>query len=85
MSDVLADLLNLARTFAGRQAQPEDRIYADLDINGSDFIEFVATVERRYEVDLAWVSPRDSKEQATDPTIGALAENISDQLQPSRE
>jgi hypothetical protein len=57
-SEVLAHLLELASRFAAPQAQPNSRVYADLDINGGDFVELVEEVERLYCVDLSWVSPR---------------------------
>lgn len=69
----LKRLLELASRFSGRQALPNSRVYADLDINGSDFIEFIAEIERDYEVDLDWVSPRDQSKLAYDPTIGEIA------------
>ena len=75
-STVLGELLELATYFSTRQAQPESRVYADLNINGGDFIEFVEEVERRYSVDLAWVSPRDPRLEAKDPTIKALADDV---------
>lgn len=43
---VVARLLEMATHFSGRSADPNDRIYEDLDINGGDFIEFVVAVER---------------------------------------
>jgi hypothetical protein len=52
---VLAQLLELGTRFAGRRALPNSRVYADLDINGGDFIEFMEDVERLYGVDLSWV------------------------------
>ena len=70
---VLEDLLELASQFSGRQALPASRLYADLDINGSDFIEFVVAVERRFAVDLSWVSPRAAGEKTEDATIEAIA------------
>lgn len=70
---VLARLLDLGTRFAGRPALPNSQVYADLDINGGDFIEFVEEVERLYGVDLSWVSPRDPQAEAQDPTIQALA------------
>ena len=73
---VLAQLLALGARFAGRPALPNSQVYADLDISGGDFIEFVEEVERLYGVDLAWVSPRDPRAEAQDPTIQALAEYV---------
>jgi hypothetical protein len=73
---VLGELLELATYYAARQAQPKERVYADLDINGGDFIEFVVEVERRYRVDLSWVSPRQPGAEAQDPTIEALAQDV---------
>jgi hypothetical protein len=72
----LEELTALATRYSGRTAHPEDRIYADLDINGSDFIEFVEEIERRFGVDLSWVSPRGGKVEAQDPTIETLAEVV---------
>lgn len=77
---VLFELLQLASDFAAMQAHPNSRIYADLGINGGDFLELVETVERRYGVDLDWVSPRDLSAEAQDPTLESLAENIVSQL-----
>jgi hypothetical protein len=73
---VLAQILELGTRSAGRPAFPNSRVYADLDINGSDFIEFVEEVERLYGVDLSWVSPRNTRVEAQDPTIQALAEYV---------
>jgi hypothetical protein len=73
---ILAQLLELGTRFAGRRALPNSRVYADLDINGGDFIEFVEEVERPYGVDVSWVSPRDPRAEAQDPTIQALAEYV---------
>ena len=73
---VLRELLELATHYGGRHPQPESRLYADLDINGGDFLEFVVDVERRYSVDLSWVSPRDPQAEAQDPTLQSLAENV---------
>lgn len=73
---VLAQLLELGTRFAGRRALPTSQVYADLDINGGDFIEFVEEVERLYGIDLSWVSPRDPRAEAQDPTIQALAEYV---------
>jgi len=75
-NDVLAQLLALASRYAGRQAQPDSRIYGDLDINGSDFLEFVQEVERQFNVDLDWVSPRQPGGEAQDTTLGALASDV---------
>jgi hypothetical protein len=79
-TSILTDLLRLARTYSGREAQPSDRIYGDLDINGGDFLEFVVAVERKFGVDLSWVSSRDPKAEAQDPTIDALADDVFRQL-----
>jgi hypothetical protein len=73
---VLAHLLQLAERYSGRQAQPDNRIYGDLDINGGDFIEFVVEVERQYGVDLSWISPSKPGAVAQDPTIDALAKDV---------
>ena len=73
---VLVKLLELAEEFSGQRASAEDRIYADLDINGSDFIEFVEAVERLYGVDLSRISPSDPRAEAEDPTVQALAEYV---------
>ena len=73
---VVRELLDLAAHYGARHAQPESQVYADLGINGSDFIEFVEEVERRYGVDLSWVSSRDPRAEAQDPTINALAEDV---------
>jgi hypothetical protein len=75
-TSVLAHLLQLAERYSGRQARPENRIYADLDINGGDFIEFVVAVERHYGVDLSWVSPRQPEAEAQDPTVEAIARDV---------
>jgi hypothetical protein len=47
-SAILTDLLKLGSEYGGCQAHPNSRLYADLDINGSDFIESVEEVERRF-------------------------------------
>ena len=75
-ASILTYLLQLARTYSGRDAQPGDRIYRDLDINGGDFLEFVVAVELHFGVDLSWVSPHDPKAEAQDPTIEALANDV---------
>jgi hypothetical protein len=83
MSDeegLLNELLELAAKYGARHPQPESRIYTDLDINGGDFIEFVEDVERRYDVDLSWVSPHDHLAEAQDPTIRALTQDVMRQL-----
>ena len=76
---VLARLLNLAAQYSGRQAQPGNRAYQDLGLNGGDFIEFVGEVEREFGVDLAWVSPRQAGAKAQDPTLESIAEYICHQ------
>jgi hypothetical protein len=73
---VLTHLLQRAERYSGRQAQPDNRIYGDLDINGGDFIEFVVEVERHYGVDLSWVSPRPPGAEAQDPTIESLTRDV---------
>ncbi len=73
---VLVHLLGLAERYSGCSAQPDDCVYRDLDINGSDFIEFVEEIEGHYGVDLSCVSPRQSGVEAQDPTIGALATEV---------
>ncbi len=78
-SSILSDLTALATRFAGRKALAEDRIFADLDINGGDFIEFVEEVEHRYEVDLSWISPLHEGAEARDPTLMTLAAAVQRQ------
>ena len=79
---VLDQLVVIASRYSGRAAQPNSRIYGDLDINGGDFIQFVEEVERRYDVDLSWVSPpRGSGASAEDATVEAIASNIIQQRQ----
>jgi hypothetical protein len=78
-SVVLSELLELATYYSGWQAQPEYQLYADLNINGGDFLEFVVEVERRYKVDLSWVSPRDPRAGPQDPTLKALADDVARQ------
>jgi hypothetical protein len=73
---VLAHLMKLATRYSGRQAQPGDRIYGDLNINGGDFMEFVVEIERHYGVDLSSVSPTQSGAKAQDPTIEDLAKDV---------
>jgi hypothetical protein len=73
---VLSELLELATYYGGRQAQPESRLYGGLGISGGDFLEFVIEVERRYGVGLAWVSPRDPRAEAHDPTLQSLADDV---------
>lgn len=73
---VLSELLALATYYGARQAQPESRLYADLDINGGGFLEFVVEVERRYSVDLSWVCPKDPRMEPQDPTLRSLAEDV---------
>ena len=75
-STILSELQGLATYYSGRQAYPESRLYADLDINGGDFLEFVVEVERRYEVDLSWVSPRDPRAEPHDPSLLSLADDV---------
>ena len=75
-SPVLPHLMAMAQRFSGRSPLPSDRIYADLNINGGDFLEFVVEVERHFGVDLSWVSPRQGSGEAQDPTIQALAEDV---------
>ena len=74
---VLAHLLSRASYFSGREARPESLIYGDLDINGSDFIEFVEDVERQYGTDLSWMSPRDPREPAQDATVEDVARYVT--------
>ena len=70
---VLANLLDLATQFSGRDVLPTSLIYQDLDINGSDFIEFVEEIERTYDLDLSWISPCDPRASAQDVTVEAIA------------
>ena len=79
-SPVLADLLKLGSEYSGCAAQSYSRLYADLDINGSDLIEFVEEVERRYAVDFSWICPpHGSEAEPQDPTIIALADFVIQQ------
>jgi hypothetical protein len=73
---VLNELIELATYYAGRPAEPESRPYEDLDINGGDFIEFVEEAERRYCVDLSWVSPTEATAKAQDPTLKELSNDV---------
>lgn len=73
---VLGELVKLAAQYGGRHPHPESRLYADLDINGGDFLEFVVEVERRYGVDLSWVAPSDPGKEAQDPTLQSLADDV---------
>jgi hypothetical protein len=82
---ILSELMSLAGYYSAREAKPDNRLYADLDINGSDFIEFVQDIERRYDVDLGWVSPRDLSASAYDPTIKEISENVRAQGASSGE
>ena len=50
--DRLDHLLARATYFSGKTAAPESRFYADLGINGWDFIEFCEDVERTFRIDL---------------------------------
>lgn len=76
---VRAQLIEWASLFGGRPAKPESRLYADLGINGSDFIEFIEKVERAYRVDLFWISPRGRRAEAQDATIGSIVEYVVSQ------
>ena len=73
---VLSELLALAIYYGGRHPKPESRLYADLDINGGDFLEFVVEVERRYDVDLSWVAPSIPGVEPHDPTLQSLADDV---------
>jgi hypothetical protein len=73
---VLGELLELVTHYGGQHPRPASRLYADLGINGGDFLEFVVEVERRYGVDLSWVSPRDPRAEAHDPTLQSLADDV---------
>jgi hypothetical protein len=75
-AQVLGELLALATYYGARQAQPGSRLYADLDVNGADILEFVVEVERRYSVDLSSVCPRDARAEPQDPTLKSLAEDV---------
>jgi hypothetical protein len=76
---VLRELVKLATYYAGRHPQPESRLYADLDINGGDFLEFIVEVERRYGVVLSWAAPNDLRAEAQDPTLQSLADDVARQ------
>jgi hypothetical protein len=76
---VLRELVKLATYYGGRHPQPGSRLYADLDINGGDFLEFIVEVERRYGVDLSWVAPSDPRAEAQDPTLQSLADDVARQ------
>jgi hypothetical protein len=76
VSPILPDLLRLAAEYSARPARPDSRVYADLGISRGDFLEFVVAIERRYKVDLDWVSPHDAKVQAADPTLQSVADYI---------
>jgi|GEM_PF-5949561 len=76
-SEPLDELLDLATHFSGRAAERDSRIYADLDINGSDFVAFIEEVEGRFGVDLGWMSPRGgSDSSAQDATVEAIASYV---------
>jgi hypothetical protein len=80
----VARLLEMATHFSGRSADPNDRIYEDLDINGGDFIEFVVAVERCFLTELNWVSPPLENGGAFyDPTVSQLANFIENGVIPS--
>ena len=72
---VLNELVTLAAYYAARQPDANSRLHADLGVSGGDFIEFVQEVER-HDVDLSWVSPRDTRAEAQDPTLSALADDV---------
>ncbi|HKT14653.1 MAG TPA: hypothetical protein VJR87_04525 [Allosphingosinicella sp.] len=76
LADITAVILGVATDFAARAAKPSDRIYADLNINGYDVIDFVETLEKRYGVDLDWVSPHDANAQFYDASLLEIAEYI---------
>jgi len=76
------DILGIAKSFSGRDADLDDRIYQDLGIGRGDFIEFVVALERRFDVDLDWVSPRDQRTAAQDPTLAQLIDDIARQREP---
>ncbi len=77
---LLDELLKLAKHFSGRAAQPGSRVHGDLDMNGSDFTQFVQELEQRYGVELSWISPpAGSGASAQDATVEAIARSISGQ------
>ena len=73
---MVAHLLKVAAQYSGHQPRPDSRIYSDLDINGSDFIEFVEEVERHYGIYLSVVSSQLAGAEAQDPTIEFLAQEV---------
>jgi hypothetical protein len=79
-SIIESEILRMATQFAGKTAEPSNRIYADLDINGSDVIEFVEAVETRYGVDLEWICPRDPTGQFHDATLLEITDYIGSRV-----
>jgi len=77
INSVAEQILEMGSRFAARPAKPSSRIYADLGINGSDIIEFVEAIEKRYGVDLQWISPRNPLGQFYDASLVEIAEFIA--------
>lgn len=79
-------LANIVSRFCGKSGfSPEARIYADLGINGSDFIELIEEIETRFGVELNDVSPKRQGEEARDISTEELAALIyAKLLGPSR-
>ena len=78
---IFSELATIVSRYSGKSRFTGDAmIYADLGVNGSDFIELIEEVETRYAVDLNEISPREPGARARDVSTRQLAAIIAAQL-----
>jgi hypothetical protein len=73
MSHILQSAIAAAKKFSGNpNPRPNDFLYQDLGLSGTDFIEFIEHIEQSHNVLLDEISPSDSRVEAKDVTISEL-------------
>lgn len=78
---ICSELAIIVSRYSGKSKFTGDAlIYADVGVNGSDFIDLIEEVESRYAVDLNEISPRESGANARDLSTRQLASIIAAQL-----
>lgn len=78
---ILPELASIVSRYSGKSKfSPDGRLYADLGINGSDFIELVEEIEARFGIDLNEVSPKGARESAKDVSTKELASLLATKL-----
>ncbi|MCC6479269.1 MAG: hypothetical protein IT552_08680 [Sphingomonadaceae bacterium] len=69
MSDAREWLLSHVTDFSGnKHPRLDQRIFADLDINGSDYVDFFDKIDKKFRVDTKIIT-EDQNGKAVDPTV----------------